>query len=110
MSWSLRRILRIKSFLRRCFYITDVFQLANKPITAPRYRLDVFWSFRGIVQGFAKAGDCAVEAVIEIHKRIRGPELQAQLLTRDGFPWMLHQHGQYLKGLFLQFDLAALPA
>src|SRR5437588_11386131 len=39
-----------------------------------------------------------------------GPELFAQLLARDNFTGMLEQRRQYLKRLFLELDLDAVPA
>ena len=47
------------------------------------------------------AADCFVEAVIEVHDRLR-PKSVAQFLPGHQFSWFFQQHGQQLEGSFLQ--------
>jgi hypothetical protein len=48
--------------------------------------------------------------VVEIHEGICGPKLLPQRGAGNGLSRLFQQHGQHLKRLLLQFDLAALPA
>jgi len=47
--------------------------------------------------------DAGVEAVVEIHERIGGPELRAQLVARDHFAGALQQGLQHLERLAYSF-------
>src|SRR5216684_1709000 len=42
--------------------------------------------------------------MVEIHKRVGGPEAQVQLVARDHFPSSLQQQRQNTEGLFLYLD------
>jgi len=48
--------------------------------------------------------------VIEIDKRIGGPELLAQFFSRNNFSFMLKKSDKYSKGLFLKLDLDTVLA
>jgi hypothetical protein len=65
---------------------------------------------RGVVQNFAKPIHRGVEAVVEVNKRIIGPQPALEFLAGDQFAGALQQRDQYLQGLFLQPDLYALLA
>jgi hypothetical protein len=46
----------------------------------------------GVSEGFPKFVDCFVEPVIEIHERVRGPELFLQFLASDNLAGVFNQH------------------
>ena len=52
-------------------------------VADPRQRFDVTGFGGGIVERGAELADGGVEAMLEIHKRVVGPELAANLLAGD---------------------------
>ncbi len=82
----------------------------NEPVSAPRQRLDETRIIGGIVQRLADFVDGLVEPVLEIHKRVRGPQRLLQFLARHDLARTLEQHGQNFEGLFLELDLCAVFA
>ena len=59
----------------------------------------------GIVQGIPQPLDRAVEADVEVHERVAGPEGLADLLARHDLARPLEEEGEDLEGLLLQPDL-----
>jgi hypothetical protein len=58
----------------------------NRSHPAIALALDGFdkdWIVRGVSQGVAQAHDGAADALLKIHKDVRGPESLAELLARD---------------------------
>lgn len=47
-----------------------------------------------------------VNAMIEIHKCIGGPDLFPEFFAQHNLAWLLHQNAQNLQRLILEFDLA----
>jgi len=60
---------------------------------------------RGIPKRFANLVDGSIQAIIEIHKRIRRPQLAPQFLSRHNLPGILQQQRQHLERLILQTNL-----
>src|SRR6266849_1628029 len=56
---------------------------------------------------FSDSGDGVVQAVVEIHKSIRRPELPSEFLARDQVAGTLQKNSQHLDGLTLQAQLDA---
>ena len=52
--------------------------------------------------------ESGVDAVVELHNRVVGPQLLFDLLPGHHLAWMLQQHFQNLEGLFLKANLAAV--
>ncbi len=83
---------------------------ADKAVAAAWESLDVARVVGGIVEGFAKLIHGGVQAVIEVHKSIGGPDTGAQLLAGDHPAGALQERGKNLEGLAAQFELdPALP-
>jgi hypothetical protein len=72
--------------------------------------LDEARRFGGIAQGFPQPLDGVVEAVVEIHEGIGGPDAPLQLLARDRLTGMFQKDLQNLEGLLLQLDLHTVLA
>ena len=82
----------------------------DEPVSLARYGCDEARVIGGVAQRLPDLLDGGVESLIEFHKGIGGPELALQFLTGDQLARPSQQNSQDLKGLFLEFDLAALPA
>lgn len=48
--------------------------------------------------------------MVEVHKRLDGPQPGTHLVTRDDLAGPLQQHSQDLKGLILEFDFDPVAA
>src|SRR6185295_13457736 len=68
-------------------------------------RLDEARTVGGIVQGIPQPLDRAVEADVEVHERVAGPEGLADLLARHDLARPLQEEGEDLERLLLQPDL-----
>jgi hypothetical protein len=80
----------------------------DKPIAAARQRLNKA-GFRGVVsQGFTNLEDGLVQSLVEVHKSVVGPNPAPEIFPRNHLTRLLEQQAEYLKGLSLKFDLAAL--
>jgi hypothetical protein len=77
-------------------------QRCNEAVPPAGQRLHIARLIGGVVQCRPQALDCRVQAVFEIDKCIRWPELFLQLLARDRFPRPLQQHLQDRERLALQ--------
>jgi hypothetical protein len=97
------------SFLaRRRFRNSHPFDRGTKKTIATLGKsFDEAWLVRFVVQGQAKLFDSRVEAVVEVHEGILGPETLAKLFPRDHLPWLRQQHSQYPERLLLDLDLVA---
>ena len=54
--------------------------------------------------------DGGVQAMIEVHERVRWPELGVQFFAGDHLPWSVKKGQEYLEGLILQTDAGAVSA
>src|ERR1700730_2041249 len=88
------------AILHRCY----------EAISAPRKGLDIARTGGRIAQDLAQFINGGVQAVVEIHEGIGGPELLAQLFARDDISGALKQQGEYLERLLLQAELFSTPA
>ena len=77
----------------------------HEPVPAARHRLDVLRFVRRITQRLPQLLHGGVNAVVELHHRVVGPELLLDLFARHQFARTLHQHQQNLEGLFLKTNL-----
>jgi hypothetical protein len=76
----------------------------------PRDGFDVMRTLCRVADRKPQLGHRLIEATVEIHERVCGPQLLAQLFPRYQFAGALQQKGENLKRLFLQFySNAALP-
>src|ERR1051326_146732 len=89
---------------RRCdhgWLIEHRFRAAQKTIAALGDSLNVFWAGGGVAQYITQFDHRGVEAVIEVHERVLGPEALSQLFPRDNFLGAFQQRDQHLKRLQL---------
>ena len=77
--------------------------VGEKPVAPAGDGLDEAGIFGRISQCFSNLADCFVEAVIEVHERLR-PKSFAQFLPDHQLSRFFQQHGQQLEWLFLQPD------
>ena len=74
----------------------------DKAIAAPSKRLHEARISGRVPQGFADLVDGRVEAVIEVNKRVSGPELFAQVLAGNHVAGMFEQQSKHLERLLLE--------
>ena len=86
---------------RKWAIIEPGIKAADEAITPLGHGFDEAWLLGGITQGLAQPGDGAVQAMIEVNKRVRGPQVLAQFIPRDHFPGPLQQQRQNTQWLFL---------
>ena len=60
------------------------------------------WIFRGVSERVAQPFHGGVQAVVEVHKRVRRPELRSQFLTCDHVAGFIQKCRQHLEWLVLQ--------
>jgi hypothetical protein len=77
----------------------------DKSITSPRHGLHKPGVFSGISEGFADFVNSLVEALIEVYKRVGGPDFLAQLFPSDDLSRTIEQGANDLKRLALELDL-----
>ena len=83
---------------------------SDKSITSPRYGLHKPGVFSGISEGFADFVNSLVEALIEVYKRVGGPDFLPQLFPSDDLSRTIEQGANDLERLVLELDLdTALP-
>lgn len=73
-------------------------------IATPGYGLDENRVFCRLTQGVPKPLHGSIQAVFEIHKRIRSPQPLPHLLPRYQFARALQKHFQHSEGLTLKLD------
>src|SRR5208337_1296486 len=84
------------------------FHFPQKPVSPARQRLDELRPVRIVAQRLAQLLDGRIQAVLEIHKRVRRPDPRAQFLSRHHFSRFFQQRCQHLHRLLLY--LVLLPA
>jgi hypothetical protein len=82
--------------------------VGQKPVATAGDGLDEAGIFGRISQCFSNFADRFIEAVIEIHDRLR-PKSFAKFLPDHQLSRLFQQHGQQLEWLFLQPDPFAKP-
>src|SRR5208337_38753 len=84
------------------------FHFSQKPVASARQCLDVLRPDCIVAQRLPQLLDRRIQAVLEIHKRVRRPDPRAQFLACHHFSCLLEQRRQHLHRLLLHF--AFLPA
>ena len=84
--------------------------LRHKSVATPGERLDEARLGCGIAEHFAQLVHSSVQAVIEVHERIRGPQTIAQFLACDHGTCAFQQHSENREGLILEAQPASLLA
>lgn len=79
----------------------------DEPVSAARKRFNVARRLGGIAQYLTQARNRIVQAMIEINKRVSGPDLLSQLFARDYISGPLQQSSQDLQRLTLQAEAYA---
>src|SRR5215472_10245282 len=75
---------------------------SNEAIAPPGKCLHKSGIFSRIPQSLSQPIHSAIQALVEIHKRIGGPELLLQFLSCDHSSRVLDQDGEYLERLALE--------
>src|SRR3954465_7582504 len=88
--------------------VTDYLHRRNEAVSTFGLRLNEARVRSGVAQGVAQLIDGGVEAVIEVHESVGGPEALAQILPGDHFASPFKQRDEDLERLLLQTDFAAL--
>ncbi len=86
----------------------DHFNRRDEAVTQPRKRFDVARSERRIAQGGANFFYGCIQAVLEIDKRLRRPELFAEHFTADDVAGPVQQQIENLKRLRADLQLQAM--
>jgi hypothetical protein len=81
-----------------------IVERANKPVSARRNGFDIARSINRIIQGTPQAIHSSVQPMVEIHKRLVGPDLISQLLASHDLAGAGEQNQQHLERLARQFD------
>jgi hypothetical protein len=74
----------------------------DKPVSAARQRFNVAGSLDGVAERLAKARNRIVQAMVEIDKSVRGPNLRPKFLESHDITGALQQCRKYLEWLALQ--------
>ena len=82
----------------------------DEAIATSRQGFDIARRLPVVAEGFPQFIDGFVQAVLEVHEGVCGPELQTQVLARDQLARPCEQQGQNLKRLFLKLDSEAMLA
>src|SRR5215470_9750380 len=81
----------------------------HEPVSASRKRLDKNRIVRRIPERVPQSLDRRIQAMVKVHKRIRGPKAASQLFPRHQIPRRFQQGRQYLSRLLLQLYARAIP-
>src|SRR3954469_14656297 len=73
------------------------FDLPDETVTPSRECLDKTRRGRGVAERFSNPRDRVVQAVVEVHERIGGPDFRSQLFARDQLAAVSEQRGKYLQ-------------
>ena len=84
------------------------FQFPDEKIAAAGNRFDIPGVCGGVAQDVADLLDRGVEAIVEIHESLRGPQLLLQFLAGNDLAGIFQEHLENLKGLTLQFGTNAV--
>jgi hypothetical protein len=79
----------------RAWYRTD------KPVASSRKRFDVSRRVGGVTQRAAQPSHGRIDAVLEVHERVRGPEPRSEFFATQYFARSLQQTFQKAEGLAL---------
>ena len=80
-------------------------------VASPGHRFDVSGGLGGVAQGLAKDPDRNVDAVVEIHNGVVGPEPLLNRLTSNDLPLRGDQHPEDVERLLLKKRfLLAIPS
>ena len=63
-----------------------------------------------VAEGLANLADAEVEALLEIHEGVAGPDVLANLIARDHFARPAHEEREHLRRLRREFDQIAVLA
>jgi hypothetical protein len=91
-------------------YVESAANRRQKPVSPPGHRLYKSWILCRIAERIPESPDCGVDAVLEIHKGVIGPQPRAQLFACHNLTGALQQCQKNLQGLILQPDLDAIAA
>jgi hypothetical protein len=80
------------------------FYLRNEAVATTRQGLNEAGAFRRVAEGFAKAGDGAVQAMIEIDEGVGRPNPLPQLFLGHYLAGVFDEDCENLERLFLQLD------
>src|SRR6202521_4068369 len=78
------------------------FDLREETVAAPGNGFHKAGTLGGVAEGLTDLAYRFVEAVVEIHESVRGPESFLKFLASYDFAGVLHQRRQDLEGLFLK--------
>jgi hypothetical protein len=101
------RLGRVRVSLVRCGGLYNL-DWSDEPITKPRNCFDVLRLRGRIADGCAELFDRSIQALLEVHERLRGPELVTQFFAGDEFPWLAEKPVENLKWLRAQLKLDAV--
>jgi len=82
----------------------------QQAVSSPRQRLDVLGIVGRVAERSPEDPDRHIDAVIEVHDGLVGPELSLDLLAGDDLPLPLDQHPQDLEWLFPENEPAMSPS
>ena len=82
-------------------------QNPDKAVAVAGNGLDVDRLLRLVAEGLAQTPHGNVQAGLEFHKSVLGPELRLQILAGDQLAWRLQQSVQHQKRLGLELDPVA---
>src|ERR1700740_2645158 len=77
----------------------------EKPVAAARQRLHIPRLLGGIAKGFSNFVDGGVQALVEVHEGVGGPQLLTKFLAGDDSAGVFEQQREHLEGLILQANL-----
>ena len=86
------------------------FDLPDETVAASRECLDKTRRGRGVAERFSNPRDRIVQAVVEVHERIDGPDFRSQFLARHQLASMSEQRGKDLQRLPLKAPLHSVLA
>ena len=84
--------------------------VSDEAVAATSNGFDEAGTLGGVAERLTDLVDRLVEPVVEIHERVRGPELLLKFLATDDLAGVLEQHRQDLEGLLLKPDSQAALA
>src|SRR5277367_2003168 len=86
----------------------DAFDGGDEAVSAAGQGFDEAWVGCGIAQRLANLVYGGIQAVIEIHKGVGGPDGLAEAFASDDLSGILEECGEDLKGLLLKTDACAV--
>jgi hypothetical protein len=83
---------------------------ADPTVASALYGFDEYGVVGGIPEGVAQAHDSAADALLKIHKDVRGPEGLPEFFAGDHDSGTRQQKRERTEGQVLETDLDAIPA